>query len=171
VRMGPALIRAARVPPSTPPLFRTIDRHFFWGQFGGFSVSGIHLCPHTSRRDNSLRRYACKARSSTNPDLPQDAEVVAHRPVPIGVPASVRFKGQTESVQAPRSLSRPCPGDAPHHRFGIPAALSPQECPWFPGAQIGAESELKRRDNRVFLLGPGGSAVEGIVFVGEIVPD
>jgi hypothetical protein len=39
---------------------------------------------------------------------------------------------------------------------------------WFPGAQIGAESEFEWRDNRVFLLEPDGSAVEGIVSVGEI---
>jgi hypothetical protein len=40
---------------------------------------------------------------------------------------------------------------------------------WFPGAQIGAESEFESRDNRVYLLKPDGSAVEGIVFVGEVV--
>ena len=42
---------------------------------------------------------------------------------------------------------------------------------WFPGAQIGADSEFEWRDNRVYLLEPDGSAVEGIVFVGEIAPD
>ena len=40
---------------------------------------------------------------------------------------------------------------------------------WFPGAQIGAESIFEWRDNRVFLLEADGSAVEGILFVGEIV--
>jgi hypothetical protein len=39
---------------------------------------------------------------------------------------------------------------------------------WFPGVQIGAESEFEWREDRVFLLGPDGSAVEGIVFVGEV---
>jgi hypothetical protein len=43
------LIRAARVLPSMPPLFHNVERHFFDGQFGGFSVSGIHLCPQTSQ--------------------------------------------------------------------------------------------------------------------------
>ncbi len=42
---------------------------------------------------------------------------------------------------------------------------------WFPGAQIGAESVFEWRDNRVYLLRPDGSAVEGIVFVGEVSPD
>jgi hypothetical protein len=42
---------------------------------------------------------------------------------------------------------------------------------WFPGARIGANSEFEWRDNRVYLLEPDGSAVEGIVFVGEVSPD
>ena len=41
----------------------------------------------------------------------------------------------------------------------------------FPGRQISVESELERRDNRVFLLRPDGGRVEGIMFVGEIAPD
>jgi hypothetical protein len=41
---------------------------------------------------------------------------------------------------------------------------------WFP-ARIDADSEFEWRDNRVYLLEPDGSAVEGIVFVGEVVPD
>ena len=49
LRLRPTLIRAARVLPSTPPLFQSVERHFFDGQFGGFSASGIHLCPHTSQ--------------------------------------------------------------------------------------------------------------------------
>jgi hypothetical protein len=48
LRPRPALILASRVLPSTPPLFHNVERHFFDGQFGGFSVSGIHLCPQTS---------------------------------------------------------------------------------------------------------------------------
>jgi hypothetical protein len=42
---------------------------------------------------------------------------------------------------------------------------------WFPGRQISVESQLEWRDNRVFLLEPDGSAVAGILFVGEVVPD
>ena len=42
---------------------------------------------------------------------------------------------------------------------------------WFPSAQIGAESIFEWRDNRVFLLQPDGSAVEGILFVGEVPLD
>jgi len=48
LRLRPVLIRASRVLPSSPPLFQRVERHFFEGQFGGFSVSGIHLCPQTS---------------------------------------------------------------------------------------------------------------------------
>jgi hypothetical protein len=48
LRLRPTLILASRVLPSTPPLFQRVERHFLLGQFGGFSVSGIHLCPHTS---------------------------------------------------------------------------------------------------------------------------
>ena len=33
---------------------------------------------------------------------------------------------------------------------------------WFPGALIGAESEFEWRDNRVFLMEHGGTAVERI---------
>jgi hypothetical protein len=49
LRLRPALIRASRVLPSIPPLFHNVERHFLDGQFGGFSVSGIHLCPQTSQ--------------------------------------------------------------------------------------------------------------------------
>lgn len=38
---------------------------------------------------------------------------------------------------------------------------------WFPGAPIGPESEFEWRDNRVYLLEPDGSGVEGILFVGD----
>jgi hypothetical protein len=41
LRLRPALILAARVLPSTPPLFHSVERHFFDWQFGGFPVSGI----------------------------------------------------------------------------------------------------------------------------------
>ena len=47
--LRPILILASRVLPSTPPLFQRVERHFLLGRFGGFSVSGIHLCPHTSQ--------------------------------------------------------------------------------------------------------------------------
>ena len=47
LRLRPALIRASRVLPSTPPLSHRVERHFFDGQFGGFSVSGIQRCPQT----------------------------------------------------------------------------------------------------------------------------
>lgn len=42
---------------------------------------------------------------------------------------------------------------------------------WFPGAQIGAESEFEWRDHRVYLLEPDGTPVEGIMFVGEASSD
>jgi hypothetical protein len=48
LRLRPALIRASRVLPSTPPLSQRVERHFLLGQFGGLSVSGIHLWPQTS---------------------------------------------------------------------------------------------------------------------------
>ena len=49
LRLRPTLIRDSLVLPSTPPLSQSVERHFFDGQFGGFSVSGIHLCPQTSQ--------------------------------------------------------------------------------------------------------------------------
>jgi hypothetical protein len=52
--LRPALIRASRVLPSTPPLFHCIERHFLEGQFGGFSVSGIHRCSQTSQYGSRL---------------------------------------------------------------------------------------------------------------------
>ena len=42
---------------------------------------------------------------------------------------------------------------------------------WFAGRQIGEHSEFEWRDDRVFLLEPDGSAVEGILFVGEVTTD
>jgi hypothetical protein len=61
LRLRPALIRAARVLPSTPPLFQRVERRAFEGQFGGFSDSGIQRCPQTSQnsihRIGRLRRY------------------------------------------------------------------------------------------------------------------
>jgi hypothetical protein len=42
---------------------------------------------------------------------------------------------------------------------------------WFPGRQISADSKFEWRDNRVYLLESDGSAVEGILFVGEVAPD
>jgi hypothetical protein len=44
-------------------------------------------------------------------------------------------------------------------------------CWWFPGAQIGAESQFEWKNGRAYLLEPDGSAVEGILFVGEVAPD
>src|ERR1700739_4716768 len=48
LRLSPVFIRASRLLPSTPPLSQRVERHFFEGQFGGFSVSGIHYnnLPH-----------------------------------------------------------------------------------------------------------------------------
>jgi hypothetical protein len=42
---------------------------------------------------------------------------------------------------------------------------------WFPGAQIGAESEFEWRDNRVYLLEPDGTAREGILFAGDVATE
>jgi hypothetical protein len=42
---------------------------------------------------------------------------------------------------------------------------------WFPGARIDADSQFEWRDNRVYLLESDGSAVEGILFVGEVAID
>jgi hypothetical protein len=42
---------------------------------------------------------------------------------------------------------------------------------WFPTVSIDLDSaEFEWRDNRVYLLEPDGSAVEGIVFAGEVAP-
>jgi hypothetical protein len=49
LRLRPALIRASRVLPSTPPLSQSVDLHFLDGQVGGLAVSGIHRCPQTSQ--------------------------------------------------------------------------------------------------------------------------
>jgi len=43
---------------------------------------------------------------------------------------------------------------------------------WFPTASTDLDSaEFEWRDNRLYLLEPDGSAVEGIVFVGEVELD
>jgi hypothetical protein len=42
---------------------------------------------------------------------------------------------------------------------------------WFPGSRIDAESIFEWRDNSVFLLQADGSAVEGILFVGEVATE
>lgn len=42
---------------------------------------------------------------------------------------------------------------------------------WFPGRRISADSEFEWRDHRVYLLEPDGTAIQGILFVGEVSPD
>jgi hypothetical protein len=42
---------------------------------------------------------------------------------------------------------------------------------WFSGRQIGAESVFEWKNGRAYLLQPDRSAVEGIVFVGEVGPE
>ena len=42
---------------------------------------------------------------------------------------------------------------------------------WFPGSRIDAESEFEWRNGRAYLLEHDGSAVEGIVFAGEVAPE
>jgi len=42
---------------------------------------------------------------------------------------------------------------------------------WFPGRQITAESQFKWKNGRAYLLEPDGSAVEGILFVGEVATE
>ncbi len=42
---------------------------------------------------------------------------------------------------------------------------------WFPSAQIGAESVFEWKNGRAYMLEPDGSAVEGILFVGEVATD
>ena len=58
-RLRPPCIRAARVLPSTPPLFHNIERHFLDGQLGGFRLSGIHLWPRRRRRRSALSSIPC----------------------------------------------------------------------------------------------------------------
>jgi hypothetical protein len=58
LRLRPVLIRASRVLPSTPPLFHSIDRQSFCGQFLGCSLSGIHRCPQTSHSATSIVFHA-----------------------------------------------------------------------------------------------------------------
>jgi hypothetical protein len=55
--MPPALIRASRVLPSTSPLFHRVERHFLEGQFGGFSVSGIHTLQCERRATSQDARF------------------------------------------------------------------------------------------------------------------
>jgi hypothetical protein len=40
---------------------------------------------------------------------------------------------------------------------------------WFPGRQISVESQFEWKNGRAYLLESDGRAVEGILFVGEIV--
>lgn len=43
---------------------------------------------------------------------------------------------------------------------------------WFPTASTDVDSAVfEWRDNRVYLLEPDGTAIEGILFAGEIAPD
>jgi hypothetical protein len=43
-----------------------------------------------------------------------------------------------------------------------------RRCWWFPGRQISVESQFEWKNGRAYLLEPDGSAVEGILFVGEV---
>lgn len=42
---------------------------------------------------------------------------------------------------------------------------------WFPGRQISAESRFEWKNGRSYLLEADGSAVEGIMFAGEVSPE
>ena len=42
---------------------------------------------------------------------------------------------------------------------------------WFPGRRISADSEFEWRDHRVYLLEPDGTAIEGILFAGEVATE
>lgn len=42
---------------------------------------------------------------------------------------------------------------------------------WFPGRQITVEPQFEWRNHRVYLLEVDGSAVEGILLVGEVSSD
>jgi hypothetical protein len=106
LRLRPALIRASRVLPSTPPLFHRVDRHFLDGLFGGFSVSGIHLCPQTSQTrsiesEPRLRRYTRPTTEIRNSGL-MDSSVCGYRGeaffdqrlIPLGFARSFAAGGQ-----------------------------------------------------------------------------
>ena len=42
---------------------------------------------------------------------------------------------------------------------------------WFPGRRISADSQFEWKNDKVYLLEPDGSAVEGILFVGEVASE
>ncbi len=42
---------------------------------------------------------------------------------------------------------------------------------WFPGRQISAESRFEWKNGRAYLLEPDGTAIEGILFVGEVATE
>lgn len=42
---------------------------------------------------------------------------------------------------------------------------------WFLGRRITVESQFEWRDDRAYLLEQDGSAVQGIMFVGEVSPE
>jgi len=42
---------------------------------------------------------------------------------------------------------------------------------WFPGSQITVQSHFEWKNDRAYLLEPGGSTIEGILFAGEVAPD
>lgn len=42
---------------------------------------------------------------------------------------------------------------------------------WFPTASIDVDSVFEWRNNQVYLLQADGTAIEGILFVGEVSPD
>lgn len=42
---------------------------------------------------------------------------------------------------------------------------------WFPGRQINVESQFEWNNGRAYLLEPDGTAVEGILFVGDVATE
>jgi hypothetical protein len=42
---------------------------------------------------------------------------------------------------------------------------------WFPGRQITAESQFEWKNGRAYLLKPDGSAIEGVLFAGEVATE
>lgn len=118
--------------------------------------------------------------------MPQNEVLVFEGAVSIFVPELQGVAGEAQPHQAHGSLSRPCPEDEHDHCLGVSAALITRSLGdtamddmlwfgghwwWFPDAWIGADSEFEWTNDRVYLLEPDGSAVVGILFVGEASPD
>jgi hypothetical protein len=134
-------------------------------------------------------KNARKARATPAFAFDSDATVGIDRSASECVPEHLACEGAEEFLAAACEVSEDRGAAGFDAVVGLSAPLEAEEfetmpCPnmdamlwfanrwwWFPGRQISVESQFEWKNGRAYLLEPDGSAVEGILFVGEVATE